>query len=87
MCAKLADQVIDAPMNSKWSSTQPDAAIADFVATMLALVPSDPRSAPAKSLLTTHFHSAMATGASATDALKSTFVVSCLSPTFSGIGM
>jgi hypothetical protein len=87
ICAKLADQVIDAPTNSKWSSSQPDAAIADFVATMLALTPSDPRSAPATQLLTTHFHSAMGTGASATDSLKSTFVVSCLAPTFSGIGM
>ena len=87
ICSLLSAKVIDAPTNSKWSSTQPDAAIADMVATMLALTPSDPRAAQAQSLLTAHFHSAMSSGASASDALKSTFVVSCLSPTFSGIGM
>ena len=70
-----------------FSSAQPDAAIADFVATIMALVPSDPRAAPATTLLKSHFTSAMQQGASASDALKSTFVVACLSPSAVSIGL
>ena len=87
ICVQLSALVIDAPTGGKWSSSQPDAAISDMVATMLALTPSDPRASQANMLLTSHFHSAMTSGASASDALKSTFVVSCLSPSFAGIGM
>ena len=75
------------PNAKHWQSTQADAAIADFVGTMLALTPSDPRAAGATSALTDHFHSAVQGGATASDALKSTFTVACLAPSFLGIGM
>jgi hypothetical protein len=93
VCAQIAVQVIDAAANvdqpgvKKWSSTQPDAAIADFVATLMALAPSDARAAQAQAILTTHFHDAIAAGEVAKDALRSTFVAACLSPSFIGIGM
>jgi hypothetical protein len=54
-----------------WSSTQPDAAIADFVGTVMAITPSDPRSAPAQMLLKSHFTSATKqAGINATQALR-----------------
>ena len=93
VCAAVADMVIDAPANAgrpnakRWSSSQPNAAIADFVATMMALTSSDPRAGAATQILNSHFAAAQAQGASATDALKSTFVTACLAPSSIGIGL
>ena len=93
ICAAVAAQVIDVATANKtdagitWSSSDPDGAIADFVATVMALVPSDPRSAAASSLLHAHFTAAMQQGATATAALQSTFVAACLAPSAVSIGM
>jgi len=93
ICENLAGQLIDAAQNpatpnaKRWSSMQPDAAIADFVGTMMALTPSDPRASQAEAILMSHFTAAKVTGASASNALKSTFIVACLSPSSIGIGM
>jgi hypothetical protein len=93
ICAQVAAMVIDAkpaagqPNAVRWSSAQPAAAISDFVSKIMALTSTDPRAAPANALLTQHFTSATQAGASATDALRSTFVAACLSPSFIGIGM
>jgi hypothetical protein len=72
---------------SYWSSGSPDAAIADFVGTVMGLVPSDPRAAAVTALQQQHFAAAMQQGASASDALKSTFVTACLAPSAVSIGM
>ena len=93
MCASLAAQVIDVPAAKQvagakaWSSLQSDAAIADFVGTIMGLVPSDPRAPPSSAALTSHYRAAMATGAAPSDALKSTFVAACISPTAISIGL
>ena len=93
ICEAVAGMVIDAKANGNqpnakmWSSSQPDAAIADFVATVMALTSSDPRAAGATQILKSHFTQAEAQGASASDALKSTFVTACLAPSAIGIGM
>jgi hypothetical protein len=93
ICEALADLVIDnpsAPAGAKtWtSSATPTAALADFVSIILAITPSDARSAPAAALLQAHFSSAMAIkGTSTTSALRSTFTTACLAPSFAGIGM
>src|SRR5262249_42026635 len=86
ICEAVAAQVIDGGTH-KWSSTQSAPAIADFVSTMLGFTASDSRAAQASALLTDHFNQAVASGQSASDALKSTFVVTCLSPSFIGVGM
>ncbi|HEY2509337.1 MAG TPA: hypothetical protein VGI39_00650 [Polyangiaceae bacterium] len=93
ICEAVASQVIDpagsaAPGVVQWSSASPDAAIGDFVTRLMALPPSDPRSAPAQALLSSHFTSALAQpGTTPTDALRSTFVVACLSPSTVTIGL
>jgi hypothetical protein len=72
----------------QWSSANPDSAIADFVATLLALAPSDPRSGPATDLLKAHYTQALQQpGVSATDALRSTFAVACQSPSLVSVGL
>jgi hypothetical protein len=93
ICQAVAALVIDVAAGKQtagvkyWSSAQPDAAIADFVGTVMALVPSDPRAAPAQALLSAHFAGAMQQGAGASDALKSTFVTACLAPSSVSIGL
>jgi hypothetical protein len=91
ICLAVAAQVIDAPKPQpnvkQWSSAQPDAAIAELVSLMMGLTASDPRASQAEALLKAHFASSTKTGASASDALKSTFVVSCLAPSAIAIGL
>ena len=93
VCAAVSAMVIDAtpspsqPGAKQWSSAQPGAAIADFVALVMAMPPSDPRAAQATTILTSHFSAAVQSGATPKDSLRSTFVSACLSPSFIGIGM
>jgi hypothetical protein len=91
ICEAVSQLVIDAaaptPNSKQWSSTDPDAAISDFVQILMALTPSDPRSTPSVAALKAHFTAAVKTGASASDSLKSTFVVACLAPSSISIGL
>lgn len=95
ICAQIAGMVVDAPTNAdqpnakRWSSSDPHGAIADIVATVMGLAPSDPRNAEAVGTLEGHFAAAQQApySASATTAMQSVFVTACLSPSFVGIGM
>lgn len=90
LCAQMADLVIDAKGcktgQKCWSSKDSGTAIKDFVRTLMALEPSDPRSADISQILTDHFTEAGKT-ASASDALKSTFVLACASPLSDSSGL
>jgi hypothetical protein len=93
ICEAIAALVVDVPTAKQlpgvkqWSSTQPAQAVSDFVQTIMALTPSDPRSTQAQTILSSHFTAAVQSGATATNALKSTFVAACLSPSAVSIGM
>ncbi|MFT3695281.1 MAG: hypothetical protein QM831_19265 [Kofleriaceae bacterium] len=93
ICGSLSQQTIDAKPNAnqpnakQWTSADPTTAIHDFVSIMMGLTSSDARSQPVTDALTQHFADAQAQGATKTDALRSTFVAACLSPSFIGIGM
>ena len=97
ICAAVAALVIDAPTKApatpavptpiRWSSAQPTAAIEDFVQIVMALPSADARAAQAQTLLTAHFTSATQSGASASDALKSTFVAACMAPSAVSVGL
>jgi hypothetical protein len=84
ICAIFAARLIDASSGTRWSSSSPDTAIADFVHTVMGVGAG--RDATPLSILGEHFQSAKAAGLSASDALKSTFVISCLSPSVVGMG-
>ena len=84
VCAIFAARLIDAGPGTRWSSASPDAAIADFVHTLMGV--GSGRDATPLSILGEHFQSAQAQGLSASDALKSTFVIACLSPSVVGMG-
>jgi hypothetical protein len=98
ICEAVAGMVIDPqpgslPMGAtSWTSTAPDAAIADFVSLIMAITPSDPRSSEVQTILMNHYNAALASPPSPKkvtpkQALESTFVAACLSPSFVGIGM
>lgn len=86
LCNYVAGLTVD-KTNSRYSSTKAAAAITDFVANIMGITASDPVSATMTQLLSDHNAAAVAAGASATDALKSTFVTACLSPTSVAIGL
>lgn len=91
VCTAVAEMVIDpkTPASTKrWASGDADRAIADFVAVVMGLPPTDKRAAPALAALRAHFAAAQKEeGISPSDALKSTFVVACLAPSSVAIGL
>ncbi|HEY0192980.1 MAG TPA: hypothetical protein VGC42_17810, partial [Kofleriaceae bacterium] len=69
VCAQVAALTIDAtpgaiqPGARHWASADPDTAIADFVAIVMAMPPSDGRASQASQILHKHFDDARASGA------------------------
>lgn len=88
ICALVADMVVD-PQNgpsgaSVYSSTDAPTAIAGMVHGLMGLDSS--RDAQAISILTNHYNSVSSSGKTPTVALKSTFVLGCLSPWVVSVG-
>jgi hypothetical protein len=85
ICTALATHLIDNPATGQYASTQPESAMQSFVTGLMGLT-SD-RAPAALSILEDHFSAAQSSGATASDALKSTFVLACVSPYVAGIGI
>ena len=85
-CIAIANMVIDNG-GGRYSSGQPQVAISDFVHNLMGLT-SD-RAGPMLELLQAHYAEAVQNGDAGihpADALKSTFVLACLSPYVAGLG-
>lgn len=87
VCILIAERVVDTGMDTRYSSAQPAKALDDFVATIMALPPSDPRATEARQILQEHFELAKSSGANPSDALKSTFTLACESPSSVVMGL
>jgi hypothetical protein len=95
LCENLAAQVIDpaaGAVGTTYSSTDPTGAIADMVTRVMGYPPSDPLYGQAVQILMDDFTASMtAAGVSpkpkAVDALRSTFVLACESPTSLSYGL
>ena len=87
VCRLVADQVVDVGMTPKYSSKSVDAAIADFVATVMGVPPGDPRSAAAVAILKDNYTMDIAAKATPTDSLKSTFTLACIAPSSIAMGL
>jgi hypothetical protein len=85
LCENLAPQVVDGPTNSVYSSSDAVDAINSMVTDIMGYPPTDPHYAQAVSILQSHAESAASQGAS--NALRSTFVLACESPTSVSIGL
>lgn len=86
LCSYAASLTIDKP-KSRYDSTKKDSAITDFVTNIMGITSADPNSAAVTQLLNEHFAAAVAAGATPTEALTSTFVTACLSPTSVAVGL
>lgn len=89
ICRRIADEVIDkTPGTPRYTSTMPQPAIDDFVKTVMGIPQADARHVAARNILAEHFDAASKTaGIVAKDALKSTFVLACSSPTSVSSGL
>jgi hypothetical protein len=84
ICAALALKLVDNGA-SPFLSTNSTKAIADMVHNLMGI--TGDRDASRIALLTSHFNAAKATsGVTASDALRSTFTLACLSPSVVGVG-
>lgn len=80
LCALIAPTLVDAGARSRWTSARAADAVRDFVQSVMGLPAGDARAPVVRQRLEEHQAAAMKAGASATDALRSTFVVACSSP-------
>jgi hypothetical protein len=87
LCALLAVQLVDARVASRYTSARKDDAIRDLVATVIGLPAGDPRAPVMTGILNDHHAAALATGVSATEALRSTFTLACESPLAVSLGL
>ncbi|HYQ15905.1 MAG TPA: hypothetical protein VEQ58_09110, partial [Polyangiaceae bacterium] len=87
LCSYAAGLTVDKMPMSRYSSSKKDAAITDFVENIMGITAMDPNNAAVTQILQEHYAAAVTEGASPTDALKSTFVVACLSPTSVAVGL
>ncbi len=88
VCSLVADQVVDAATGtSKYKSQNPEAAIDDFVATVMNLPLSDARAAAARAILAENYAASIQANANPTNALKATFILACISPSSMLVGL
>ena len=83
ICSLASTLAIDAGSTSSFTSTDPNA-VDNLVVNFMGLPAST--NAAVVSVLQSHYAAAVAKGSAKTDALRSTFVVACLSPYVAGIG-
>ena len=86
LCWNVANRVVQ-NTGAKYSPTQIPAAMADFVANIMALPQNDPRATGALAILNDHYANARKAGSPALDSLRSTFTLACTSPTSTGMGL
>ena len=86
LCAYAASLTVD-KTKSRYESAKKDTAITDFVENIMGITSGDPNNAAVTQLLKDHYDAAIAAKATPTDALKSTFITACLSPTSVAMGL
>jgi len=84
MCEAFSEMVVDT--DAQFPPSDPEAAIRAFVVDLAGLPESDPRHAGMLDILTRHYEQAE-TQTNATNALRSTFMVACTSPSVLGMGL
>lgn len=87
LCEAIAAQVVDSGTGAVFASTEPDVAVEALVSQVMALPPADARHTAAAVILKDHFTAAVKSGASATNAMRSTFSAACLAPSALGQGI
>ncbi len=84
MCEGFSEMVVD--NDAQFPPSDPDGSIRSFVVDLAGLPESDPRHAGMLDILTRHYEAA-SEQTNATNALRSTFIVACTSPSVIGMGL
>jgi len=84
MCEGFSEMVVDS--DAQFPPSNPEGAIRSFVVDLAGLPESDPRHAGMLDILTRHYEAANEQ-TNATNALRSTFIVACTSPSVLGMGL
>ncbi len=87
LCKLIAEETVDAKNGGKYQSADKDAAIDDFVGNLMGLTSADTRAEGARKILQEHYASVVEKGGTPTQALRSTFILTCTSPLVTGIGL
>jgi hypothetical protein len=87
LCENIAAQVVDAESDTVYASSDPKGAMADMVQRVMGYPASDPHYAAALQVLEEDYAANLATKASATNSLRSTFSLACQSPTTLSVGL
>jgi hypothetical protein len=87
LCYQIALQLVDNGKTSRYLSANKDAALTDFVTTVMGLPPSDPRAAGMLGILKDNYDTSVAQLQTPTNALRSTFTLACESPPAVSLGL
>jgi hypothetical protein len=87
LCESIAALVVDNAKNPVFASASVNTSIGDMVSKVMGLPASDPKYSAAVTILKNHNSAAVQKGASATNALRSTFSAACLAPSSLGLGI
>jgi hypothetical protein len=88
LCENIAPQVVDAlGVESLYKGVSFAAGIDDMVTRLMGYPAADPRHAEAVTILTSHYNAVIAARNTPTNALRSTFVLACESPTSLSFGL
>jgi hypothetical protein len=87
MCALLASEVVESKTRPLYRVSEKDAALRDFVTTMMGVPAGDSRFGEVLQLLADHHAAALDAGVSPVDALRATFVLACESPLTISLGL
>jgi len=88
LCENVSLQAVDAAGGASiYKSANVASALDDMVGRLMGYPPSDPHHAQAVQILQGHYDAAVAAKNTATNALRSTFVLACESPTALAIGL
>jgi hypothetical protein len=86
LCARLATRLIGNGADAVFSPSQPDAALEVFVSKLMGLDPGSPRHDGVRQSLGEHYDAAK-TSTNSVTALRSAFVVACVSPEVQAVGL
>ncbi|MEI9940923.1 MAG: hypothetical protein WDO69_27210 [Pseudomonadota bacterium] len=87
LCEAVAAKVVDSGAGAKFTSTDVATAVEELVTTVMGVPPTDPQHQAAVAVLTSHFNDAKTGGATATNALRSTFSAACQSAPSLALGI
>jgi hypothetical protein len=87
LCRLAATQLVNDGAAARYHGADRDAAIGDFLTLLMSMPVGDPQRADFQAILDEHYDMAVTSGASPTDALRSTFMLACQSPLGISLGL